>query len=84
MLIGPLIGIGGATTAIIALGLGGSTPRAVMFGWPAIVIAWSLIVLMQEGTNRLNRKTIEWQGKVIRNQAEVIDRIFFEDIGGRE
>ena len=82
--IGPAGAIGGGIVAIITFSLQNSMPPWVMFAWPVITIAWSVNVLIEQGTNRLNRKTIEWQATVIRNQAELLTRIYFEDIGGRE
>ena len=82
--IGPIMTFFAAITAIISLGFEASTPRWVMFAWPAIVIVWSLIVLTEMRSNELNRETIASQARLIRNQAELLGRILTQDIDGRE
>jgi hypothetical protein len=81
---GPVLTIISATTAIIALGLSSPVPRWVMFAWPALVIVWSLVVIVETRTNQQNRKTIDFQARVIRSQGELLARIDTEENDGRE
>lgn len=76
--------IGFAVTAIIAAGLGGRIFRWEMFVWSGTVIAWSLLVLTEQHTNQRNRKTIDFQARIIRNQAELLGQILRQDIDGRD
>ena len=78
------LAIGSAAAEIVFLGLGESMSRADMFVWPTIVLGWVFIALMKDRTLHHNRKTIEFQAKTIRNQAELISQILASYDGGRE
>lgn len=83
-LIGPGFVIGAALATFVVLGFGGPIPRWVMFIWPALVIAESLIVMGQEHTAVQNRVTIALQARVIRKDSELLTHFLQSENDGRE
>jgi hypothetical protein len=76
MVAGPWVAIGSGLAAIAELAAGQPLPLVLQFGWPAVSIAWAVLVLVVWRARERDQATIRVQRAVIRQFTEMAHDMF--------